>query len=306
MTTRKQELPYEPDVLRREIEAFVAGVAKIRPQSPVVRVGNVEIAGETRFLQRVAGGDHIIYVDFDDRYDLNRRKELAARQGRQQVVDALERNREKVGILLADVSGHGITDALVAAMLHQAFLTGVLYELGQFGQVTTRLFENLNTRFFKSLSVEKYATLIYGEVNAEGCFHFLSAGHPPPMIFSREFDRFVTITADRLLSCYPLGVFPSQEDIDASRNLGALRYKPRYTVNEVNLLGDGDILLLATDGFAEHEREGIAFADASLESCLRKLKDRSAAEICSCLLDNAGFFANPDDDMSLVVIKRTV
>ncbi|MCP4897223.1 MAG: serine/threonine-protein phosphatase [bacterium] len=304
MTTKKQELPYEPDVLRREIEAFVDGIAKIRPHHPVVRVGNVEIAGETRFLQKVAGGDHIVYVDFNRRYDLERRQQKAARQGRQVVVDALERNRKKVGILLADVSGHGITDALVAAMLHQAFLTGVLYELGQFGQVTTRLFENLNTRFYKSLSVEKYVTLIYGEVNADGCFHFLSAGHPPPMVFSSEHNCFVTIHEDRLLSCYPLGVFPSQEDIDASRNMGALRYKPSYSVNEVNLLGVGDILLLATDGVAEHEKAGERFADCALEDCLRELKDATAAEICSGLLDRAVSFAPPDDDMSLVVIKR--
>jgi serine phosphatase RsbU (regulator of sigma subunit) len=293
-------------VLQEEIQAFVEGIAKIRPHHPVIHLGNVEIAGETRFLKKVAGGDHIVYVGFDERYDLNRRQEEAIRSGQPDIARALERNREKCGILLADVSGHSITDALVAAMLHQAFLTGVLYELDQFGEVTTRLFENLNTRFYKSLSLAKYVTLVYGEVNAFGCFHFLSAGHPPPMVFSLEYDRFVTIKPDRLRSCYPLGMFPSQEDIDASRNLGALHYKPSYTVNEVNLLGAGDILLLATDGFFEHERDGERFTETSLEPCLRDLKNQSAEDICAGLLEEATSFAEPEDDMSLIVIKRAV
>ena len=47
---------------------------------------------------------------------------------------------------MLDVSGHRVTDAFMAAMLHQAFLLGAIYELDMFGQVTRRLFENLNTQ----------------------------------------------------------------------------------------------------------------------------------------------------------------
>lgn len=65
------------------------------------------------------------------------------------------------GVAVVDVSGHLITDALMAAMLHQAFLLGSIYELDMFGQITRRLFENLNTRFYNSSSAHKYVSLIY-------------------------------------------------------------------------------------------------------------------------------------------------
>jgi serine phosphatase RsbU (regulator of sigma subunit) len=191
-------------------------------------------------------------------------------------------------------------------MLHQAFLTGVLYELDRHGEVTTSLFENLNTRFNRSLSVGKFVTLVYGEIDRTGKFRFLSAGSPDPEIFSAEYDRFVNISPERLLSFYPLGMFPSEDDPDASRHLGALRYKPSYTVNEVNLMGVGDILLLATDGLADHERpDGEPFSPAVLEEVLRSVKHSSAKDVYHAVIERALSFGPPSDDMTLVVVKRS-
>ena len=51
----------------------------------------------------------------------------------------------------------------LAAMLHQAFLLGSIYELDMFGNITKRLFENLNTRFHNSSSLSKFVTMIYGD-----------------------------------------------------------------------------------------------------------------------------------------------
>jgi serine phosphatase RsbU (regulator of sigma subunit) len=147
--------------------------------------------------------------------------------------------------------------------------------------------------------------MTYGEITGTGRFRFLSAGSPDPMIFSAEFDSFVTIASDRLVGFYPLGMFPSEDDIDVSRNLGAFRYKPKYTVNEVNLMGVGDILLLLTDGVADHARgDDTPFVPGVLESVLRMVKHRPAREIYETLRDRALAFAPAEDDMTLVVIKR--
>jgi serine phosphatase RsbU (regulator of sigma subunit) len=291
--------------LEGELDNFVNIFRRIRPPSPQLSLGGVEIFGDTVFLNGSAGGDHVVYVDFDERFDLDRRMELAARQGETDVVRELAENRNRVGILLADVSGHSVTDALVAAMLHQAFLTGVLYELDRWGGVTTRLFENLNSRFYSSVSVEKFITLIYGEIWRSGTFRFICAGHPRPLIFSSEFDSLVNISPERLISFYPLGMFPSAEDIDVRRTPGALRYKEKYTVNEVNLMGPGDILLLYTDGLAEHRRGDEVYLPDRLERQLREVKDGSAAEIHRHLLSDALDWATAEDDVTLVVIKRT-
>jgi serine phosphatase RsbU (regulator of sigma subunit) len=294
-----------PGPCKKELENFVRIFRRVRPKSCGVQIGEVEVYGDTVFLNGTAGGDHVVYLNFEERYDLDSRIRAATDEGRYRVARKLAANSHRLGVLVADVAGHSATDGLVAAMLHQAFLTGVLYELDRFGEVTTRLFENLNTRFFNSLSVEKYVTLAYGEITDGGRFRFISAGCPDPLVFSAEYDRFVTICPDRLVGFYPLGMFPSEDDVDISRNLGPLGYKPRYTVNEVNLMGSGDLLILMTDGLADHQRDDHQpFVPDRLEETLRANKHRSAREVYESVVDHALAFAAPDDDMTLVVIKR--
>ena len=306
MIMNTEDRSLEPQLCCREIENFIRILRLIRPPSLELQRGEVEIYGNSIFLNGAAGGDHIVYLDFDRRYDLDRRIRAANESGNRKVAAKLAENRGRLGILVGDVSGHQITDGLAAAMLHQAFLTGVLYELDRYGEVTTRLFEVLNTRFFNSLSFEKYITLIYGEISSSGQFRFLSAGGPPPLIFSSEYDRFVTIAPDRLVTFTPLGMLPSEDDVDISKNFGPLGYKPRYTVNEVNLLGVGDILLLYTDGMSEHARaDGRNFVPEEIETTLRGTKQLPAKAIYEAVRDRFLAFATPDDDMTLVVIKKT-
>ena len=118
------------------------------------------------------------------------------------------------GIVLIDVSGHRVTDALLAAMLHQAFLLGAIYELDMFGQITRRLFENLNTRFYQSSAAHKFVSMIYGEISEEREFRFLSAAQPFPAVFSRQHQRFMDVSQDLRVSFPPLGILPSLDVID--------------------------------------------------------------------------------------------
>jgi hypothetical protein len=51
------------------------------------------------------------------------------------------------GIVLLDVSGHHATDALIAAMLHQAFFVGIALRTGDVpAHITKRLFRRISTR----------------------------------------------------------------------------------------------------------------------------------------------------------------
>ena len=51
-----------------ELENFVNVVRRIRPRSPGIRLGGIDIFGSSTFLAGAAGGDHIVYLDFDQRY----------------------------------------------------------------------------------------------------------------------------------------------------------------------------------------------------------------------------------------------
>jgi serine phosphatase RsbU (regulator of sigma subunit) len=302
VSEKQEEVAWEQ--LVDELQNFQDIARYIKPSSgEIPELEGIEIAGLSMPLKKVIGGDHIIYIDFKRRYDLARRISRARDTGRVEVARHLEQLLRRAGILVADVSGHRTTDALLAAMLHQAFLTGVYYELDRYGEITTRIFEHINMRFYRTTAVNKYFTMIYGEISEKGRFRFLSAGHQLPVVFSREHGKFMKISEDRLISFPPVGLLPSGHDPDEHVEPGLHGYKKRYAVNEINLLNFGDTLLLLTDGLADHDKG--RFFPGAVERLLAESADDSVAEFCERLQEAILDSAALTDDVSVVAIRRT-
>lgn len=302
-------MPQTPtDTWQAEIRAELANLEEIglatKPSSgDLPNLRGVEVHGISIPLLRAIGGDHLIYLDFKQRYDLDRRLREAEGAGRAEVVAGLRKCQQRTGVLVADVSGHKVTDALVAAMLHQAFLLGAYYELDLFGEITTRLFEHINQRFYKSTTLNKYLTMVYGEVSEQGRFRFFSAGHPAPLVFAGRPGRIEHLPEDQLVRFPPVGMFASNAYMDERVDPGPLGYKRPYEVSEVELLEAGDLLLLYTDGFAEHG--GGRYLEERAEALLEAVRGESAPEICETLRKDLLAFAAPEDDITFVVIKKT-
>ena len=291
--------------LTREIDNFRDIAKYILPtpgEMPSLR--GVDIFGGVMPLSGSVGGDHLIYLDFKQRFDLDARIARAREQGRYDVVENLEWCRRKAGIALVDVSGHRMTDALLAAMLHQAFLLGAIYELDTHGRITRRLFENLNTRFYQSSGAHKFVSMIYGEVADDATFRFLAAAMPFPAVFSSRNDRFMEVGADLRISFPPLGMMPSWDVIDRSTTTSSLGFKDHYEMNKWLLMGKGDILLLHTDGLAEHARGDEEYFPTRLEAVIRETKGGSARDIFDAVKADLVAFSPPADDISLIVLTR--
>jgi len=290
--------------LNDELENFQELTAVIKPSPGAIpTLPGIDIGAASLPLKGAAGGDHIIFIDFNRRYDLPRRIEEARQRGLDGVAANLKECQNRAGILLADVSGHRMTDALIAAMLHQAFLVGAYYELDHSGEITTRLFEHINQRFFQTTRINKFLTMLYGEISSRGRFRFITAGHPRPMVFSREYRRFVQISPERLVSYPPVGIFASDVYQGERVEAGQLGYKRPYTVNEIDLLASGDLLLLYTDGLSEHG--GGSYFPTAVEALLGRVQDGTAAEICRQLERDLLAAAPAGDDITFVVIKKT-
>jgi serine phosphatase RsbU (regulator of sigma subunit) len=293
-------------ILSDELENFTEIVQGILPESgDIPDLAGIDMFGRTLPLTGQVGGDHIIYVDFKKRYDLHARIEKAQEDERYDVADNLKRLCTRGGIALIDVSGHRTTDALLVAMMHQAFMLGALYELDMFGQITEHVFENLNTRFYKTATVTKYITMIYGEIIEDGTFRFLSAAMPPPIVFSNAADRFMEVSGDLFRSYPPLGTLPSKNVIDRKATRSLLGFKDQYLLNEWALMGAGDILLLYTDGLRDHHNGSEPYFPERLEHVVRTNKFRSAREICEAIEADVRAFGELEDDVSVVVIKRS-
>ncbi len=290
--------------LTRELDNF-QDIAKYLLPLPgeVPRLKGIDVWGGLMPVTGTIGGDHITYVDFKHRFDLQARIARARGEGKVDVVANLTRCAHMAGIALIDVSGHRMTDALLAAMLHQAFLLGAIYELDSFGQITKRLFENLNTRFYQSSGAHKFVSMIYGEIAEDAHFRFLSAGQPFPAVFSSQHDRFMEVSPQLCVSFPPLGMMPSLDTIDRSTTTSLLGFKDHYELNEWWLMGQGDILLMHTDGLAEHQRGDESYFPRHLEATLRGVKSKSAREIFEAIKTDVVAFSDPVDDISLIVIK---
>jgi serine phosphatase RsbU (regulator of sigma subunit) len=290
--------------LTRELENFQDIAQQLVPlPGEVPTLEGFDIWGGSLQVSGTVGGDHITYVDFKTRFDLKARIERARTERRFDVVENLERCQHKAGVALIDVAGHRMTDALLAAMLHQAFLLGAIYELDLYGQITRRLFENLNTRFYQSSGTNKFVSLIYGEISDDAKFRFLSAGQPYPSIFSSQHNRFMEVSPHLCLSFPPLGMLPSFNVIDRNTTPSLLGFKERYEMNEWTLMGRGDILLVHTDGLTEHEGANGRYFPGRLEQKLRDVKHLSARQIYDAIINDLVAFAEPIDDASVVVIK---
>lgn len=228
------------------------------------------------------------------------------------------------GVLLVDAQGHGVIAAKIASTVHDTFHTAMLAELDSNGTTTPEMFERINLRLARSVTARnalsgstaynrELATMMYGEVHPGGLFRLVNFGHPPPLIFSAEYGRFMEMGTSSLAQFPPLGLEIPKDHPDQSR-YASLRLRKRYMresdVAEITLMGKGDILFLYTDGVYDGSDEQ---SRQSLEQVMREHKNESAKAICDAVLEYA---LNKDDllrqigepgsidDKTVVIIKR--
>jgi len=140
--------------------------------------------------------------------------------------DFLEIDGERLGILLADVSGKGVPAALLMANLQALFRAQAPEMLAQPG----KLLERVNMLFHASTSPEHYATMFYG-VYSDGELRYASAGHVPATL---------TRASGEVESHGPTGT--------------VVGLFARVTMEEAVLrLGPGDRLSIVSDGVTERD-----------------------------------------------------
>ena len=155
--------------------------------------------------------------------------------------------------------------------------------------------------------------MLYGEVHPYGYFRFVNFGHPPPLVFSVEYRKFMDIDKSRMVQFLPLGVQLAEDDPDRNRYL-SLEFRQRRAqssdVSELTLMSPGDIFFLYTDGVYDgsdkEERQ-------QLENVMREHNQLPAKDICNALLeyavkrdDRLRQIGEQDriDDKTVFIIKR--
>src|SRR6201993_1821249 len=227
------------------------------------------------------------------------------------VGEDLEELYTTAGVLLVDAQGHGIISAKIASTVHDTFHALMLAELDRRGKTTPELFEKLNLRLAQSATARnalgrsedesgrEIATMLYGELRPNGHFRFVNFGHPPPLVFSAEYRKFMDVDKRRMAQFLALGLQIPEDHPDHTRYF-SLHSRQRATssdVAEITLMSPGDILFLYTDGVYDGSD---AQDRAKLEAVLREHCLLSAKDICNALLE----FAVRKDDYLLQTGKE--
>jgi serine phosphatase RsbU (regulator of sigma subunit) len=152
---------------------------------------------------------------------------------------------DSISVVLADVSGKGISAALLASTLQ-----GLIYaeltskrRLPEIAQLANRLLCQ------KELS-GKYATLVIARLNADGKVEILNCGHVPPCLVSSKGSSRVSE------SNLPVGLIAEAE----------------YASTTVEL-PKGTRLVLVSDGVTEaQDAEGEFFGDERFEQCIASVE----------------------------------
>jgi len=186
-----------------------------------------------------------------------------------------------LGILVADVSGHGIPAALVASMVKVAFSAQVDH-----ADDPAKVLASMNQILCRHLE-HAYVTAVYAVVNTDRqTITIANAGHPPALLHRRDETSLVQHDQGVML-----GVFPDAE----------------YTNTEVAPFAPGDRLLLYSDGVLEaRDRAGQFFDSDRVARWLSDIEHTSAEQFAEAALGEltqwtgGGF----DDDVTFVIAER--
>ena len=181
---------------------------------------------------------------------------------------------------VGDISGKGISAALLATLLQGIFFTTASMDLA-----LTGIFSRVNRYLCERSGGDRYATVFYGVLEKTGAFEYVNAGHVPPLI------RRSSGAVDRLdLASFPVGMFPEAE----------------YESASVKLEKD-DFLVIYTDGVSEAANlQAEMFEEERLRQLLESFKGQSVEELAETIREGVKAFtqgAAQSDDVTILVIQ---
>ena len=196
--------------------------------------------------------------------------------------DFIEIDSDRLGIVIADVSGKGFSASLLMASLRAALHSRVnsQYKI-------EAMAAKLNNFVHRSSASNSFITFFFCELNIKrGELIYINAGHNPPLVLDKKGK------IRRLESCgLCLGMFPSTT----------------YEAQKITLKA-GEMALLFTDGITEsRNKKEEEFTEERLTSLLQKHSTLEAPKLLKKISEELKSFtsgAETMDDMTIVIIQK--
>ena len=210
---------------------------------------------------------------------------VQARQVGGDYYDFLDMGPGVLGIVLADISGKGMSGALLMANLQANLRSQYAVALGDL----PRLLQSVNRLFYENSTDESYATMFFGVYDdSSRTLRYANCGHVPPLLLHSDgsLHRLSSTTT-------VLGLFPKWD----------------CPIDEVQL-NSGDLLVICTDGVTEAPNsQGEEFGSDRLADLLRRNSSLPVSELLASIQSAVQQFSSTApqaDDITLIVARHPV
>ena len=258
---------------RRLIGRLIAFRCRMEEELETARAMQEHMAPKDRDIQDLAG-----------RYGLNMRAfaQSSSELGGD-LWDLWPIDRDRLGICLADVSGHGVGAAMSAFRL-----STLLADVAMFRPSPDALVEELNRRLCDFMSTGHFVTFCYGMIDTRSNFlRYCNAGGMPPLIIRSGPQGIRVISGES--TGIPIGI----------------RDTERYEIRDIDLLPD-DIVLFYSDSLVEERRrDGTQLGETGLYDMIATLFQQERVRPFMTDLLSAFFKIIPaplSDDLTLISI----
>ena len=214
--------------------------------------------------------------DFDIYAAMNAAKEVGG-----DFFDFFMIDNDRIGFVIGDVSGKGVTAAIFMAVSRT-----IIRATGLKGIPADECMNYVNNLLCSESVSSMFVTVFYGILNtSNGDLEYVNAGHNPPFILSSTGLKTVELTKGTVLG-----------------GIEHFNYKSRRMT-----IDPGDTLYLYTDGVTEaFNSEGNMYGEKRLGNLLKANLRAGHKEIVKITLADVAAFAAgtlPSDDITLMAIK---
>ncbi|HSP05755.1 MAG TPA: PP2C family protein-serine/threonine phosphatase [Acidobacteriota bacterium] len=196
------------------------------------------------------------------------------------VFDVIPISDNTLGLVIADASGHGLPAALQVRDVIVGLRMGIEKDLK-----IVRTMQKLNNVLGQANKSHDFISLFYAELEDNGNFFYVNAGHPPALFFGNisvhELNRGGLI----------MGPYPKA------------KYERGFVFFE-----KGNLLVMYTDGVTEATNTiGEEFGVERIKEIIQDHRDASSKELCTLIfkaVEEHTEAAPPKDDRTVLILKK--
>ncbi len=249
------ELQIALDRINRELEIVRKIQLSFVPQD-FPKYENIRFSGYYNIMNKT-GGDYLDFLNIDDK---------------------------NIGVIVADVEGHGVYSTVFMAIIKTILHTDLKNKYSP-----SEALNILNNDILSLTSETKFATVFYGIINIEKLnLKFSNAGHSFPIVLNKETGEVSFLECKR---GFPVGLFPSKEDT---------------YITETKELKKGERYFIFTDGIVEAKNsKNELFSEERLINIIKATSSYDIDKAKELIINNVIEFSenNLNDDVTLLIFE---